>query len=103
LFFHINSVDKSIATSDSSQFLIDLAESVFLGLMASASLFFLFPASVPRVDMAILALLLIGFLPVGARFFLRHAVPRGKFVDEILIVGTGDLPARLHRALGGGV
>ena len=43
LFFHINNLDKSIVTSKASQFWVDLAESVVLGVLASTFLFHLFP------------------------------------------------------------
>ena len=103
LFFHINSLDRSLVSSESSQFSIDLLESLTLGFLLSALLFHLFPGLVPRVDMAVGAGVLVGLLPVSLRFFLRHQVTRGKCVEEILIIGTGDLPAKLHRALGRGV
>jgi len=103
LFFHINNLDRSLVSSESSQFSIDLLESITLGFLASALLFHVFPGLVPRVDVALAAAVLIGLLPVNLRLFLRHQVTRGKCVEEILIVGTGDLPAKLHRALGSGV
>ncbi len=98
-FFHINHVDRSIVTSRSMQFCIDLIASIGLGFVASAWLFYLFPVLVPQVSAALLAGLLIGLLPVILRLFLRRLIARGKFVEEILIVGTGDLPAKLHRVL----
>jgi len=100
LFFHINNLDRSLVSSESSQFSIDLLESVTLGFLASALLFHIFPGLVPQVDVALAAAVLIGLLPVNLRLFLRHQVTRGKCVEEILIVGTGDLPAKLHCALG---
>ncbi len=100
LFFHINRMDRSIVTSSSRPFLIDIIESVFLGLLASVLLFHALPDTVPRVDIAIFSVLLISLLPVAVRWSLRHLVTRGRFVEEVLIVGTGDLPAKLHRALG---
>jgi sugar transferase (PEP-CTERM system associated) len=103
LFFHCNNVDRSIVSSDLSQFCIDHLECVFLGCFASALLFCVFPGLVPRVDFALAGALLIGLLPVILRFCLRHLVTRGKFVEQILIVGTGELPAKLHRALGRGM
>jgi sugar transferase (PEP-CTERM system associated) len=39
---------------------------------------------------------------VVLRLFLRHLVTCGKFGEEILIVGTGALPEKLHRVLGNG-
>src|ERR1039458_7025586 len=53
--------------------------------------------------MVLAAGLVIALLPVILRPLLRRLVTRGKFVEEILIVGTGDLPAKLHRELGRGM
>lgn len=99
VFFHINSLDKSIVSSKASQFWIDLVESLLLGVLASAFLFYVFPGLIPRVGTVIVAGLIIGLLPVMLRLCLRHLAARGKFVEEILIVGTGELPAKLHREL----
>jgi len=103
LFFHINNLDRSIASSNSPQFWIDLLECTALGFLASAILFHIFPGLVPRVEIALGAALLTGLLPVILRSCLRHLVTHGKFVDQILIVGTGDLPAKLQRALDHGM
>ena len=103
LFYHINSLDKSIVSSRSSQFWIDLVESLLFGVVASALLFYVFPGLIPRVGAVIGAGLLIGLLPVALRLSLQHLAARGKFVDEVLIVGTGELPAKLHRELGRGM
>jgi sugar transferase (PEP-CTERM system associated) len=103
LFFHINNLDRSIVSSKPSQFGMDVLESVVLGFLASALLFHLLPGLVPRLDLAIAAGLLIAVLPVLLRPLLRGLVARGKFVEDILIVGTGDLPAKLHRELGRGM
>ena len=102
LFFHVNHLDRSIATSKSLQFGIDLSASMGMGFLASAWLFYLVPGLVPTTGVALSVGLLIGLFPVILRFFLPQLVARGKFVEEILIVGTGDLPSKLHRALGGG-
>lgn len=103
-FFHVNQLDRSIVTSKSLQFCIDLIASIGLGFLSSAWLFYLFPGLVPPFGAVMLSGLLIGLLPVMIRLSLRRLTAHGKFVEEILIVGTGDLPAKLHRALirGGG-
>ncbi len=49
------------------------------------------------------AALAIGFLPLIMRFCLQPLVARGRFAEDILILGTGELPAKLHRALGRGI
>jgi len=74
-----------------------------LRVLASGLLFYLFPSLSPRVDTVVAAGLLIGVLPVALRSYLQHVALRGKFVEEVLIVGTGELPAKLHQELGRGI
>jgi len=102
LFFHINNLDRSLVNPDASQFWIDLLESVSLGFLASALIFHMFPAVIPHAGSALSAALLMGLLPVGLRLSLRNLVTHGKCVEDILIVGTGELAASLYRALGRG-
>lgn len=99
LFFHMNHLDGSIVTSETFQFYIDLIASIGFGFLASAWLFYLVPGLAPPSGIAVSAGLLIGLTPTVLRLFLRHLIPRGKFVEEVLIVGTGNLPAKLHRDL----
>jgi sugar transferase (PEP-CTERM system associated) len=103
LFYHVSNLDRSIVSSKPSQFWIDVLQSVVLGFLASAVLIYAFRGLVKRVDITLMSLLLIGLLPVFLRLSLRHLVNRGKFVEDVLIVGTGDLPGKLHRALGRGL
>ena len=100
LFFHLNNVDRSLVNSNSAEFYIDHLECVFLGLVASALLFRVIPGLSPPVDVALATALLISLFPVTLRAGLRHLATRGKFVEQVLIIGTGELPAKLHRALG---
>ena len=103
LFYHITNLDRTIVSSRSSQFWTDLLESVVLGSLATALLFCAFRGLVHRVDITLMWGLAIGLMPVILRISLRQMVNRGKFVEDVLIVGTGDLPGRLHRALGSGL
>jgi exopolysaccharide biosynthesis polyprenyl glycosylphosphotransferase len=100
LLFHVHDLDRSVVTSEARRFWRHLCESAFLGVLVSASLFFLFPGLRPRVSVGIVAGLLVVLLPVMVRFCLQNLVSRGTFGERVLIVGTGDLPARLDRALG---
>ena len=100
LFFHTNNLDRFLINSETPQFRVDLIESVSMGLLTAALLFRLFPRVVPHTRSALLAALLIGILPFVLRMVFRQLVTRGKCVQEILIVGTGDLAAKLFRTLG---
>jgi len=99
LFFHLNNVDRSLVNSNSAEFYIDHLECVFLGLVASALLFRVIPKLSPPIDVVLATALLIGLFPVTLRAGLRRLASRGKFVEQVLIIGTGELPAKLHRAL----
>jgi len=99
LFFHVHSLDRSLVGSKSSRFWADFLESVSLGLLAAALLFRAFPNLVPRTGLALTAALLLGFLPAILKVFLPHLLTRGRCVEDILIVGTGDLAGKLYRAL----
>ena len=101
--FHINNLDRCIVSSRSSEFWADLLEAESLGLLVSALVFYVFPGLVPQDGRELSAALLIGLLPVILRPILRRLVARGSLVEEVLIVGTGDLPAKLHRALARGL
>lgn len=103
LGFHIYDLDRSIVSSLPWPFVADLLEAVSFGFLASALLFQVSPRLIPRDGSALPAVLLVGLLPVALRLFLRPLIARGKFVEEVLIVGTGDLPAKLYRALDRGV
>ncbi|SPF45618.1 putative Sugar transferase, PEP-CTERM system associated [Candidatus Sulfopaludibacter sp. SbA4] len=103
LFFHVNNVDRSLLSAEASRFWIDLAESVSLGMWVSAGLFSVFPRLVPPVGATSAAALVFGLLPVMFRMFLPHLITRGRCVEQILIVGTGDLAAKFYRQLDGGV
>ena len=99
LLFHINNLGGSLVSVESSQFWIGLLESVAVGLAASMAFFRVFPRFVPRADITLAAALLPGLLPAMVRLFLPHLLARGRCVEQILIVGTGDLAAKLYRTL----
>ena len=102
LLFHVNNLDRSIVSAKLSHFLIDVLESVSLACMASALLFYVFPALAIRAEIALAGLLFAGLVPVILRPLLRYLVARKKFSEGILIVGTGELAGKLYRALSNG-
>jgi len=103
LFFMFNNLDRSIVSSKSAQFWIDLLGVCGFGISDIHVAVLRVSGLVPRVDIALAWGLLVGLLPIILRLSLQHLVTHGKFVEEILIVGTGDLPAKLHRELGRGL
>jgi len=100
--FHINNLDRSIATAKLLHFSISVLESVALGCMASALLFYVFPALATSAGPALAGVLLAALVPVTLRPLLRYLVTQKKFADGILIVGTGELAGKLYRALANG-
>jgi sugar transferase (PEP-CTERM system associated) len=102
LLFHINNLDRSIVTAKLLHFSISVLESVSLGCMASALLFYIFPALATSTAAALAGVLLVVLVPVTLRPLLRYLVTQKKFAEGILIVGTGELAGKLYRALADG-
>ncbi len=102
LLFHVNNLDRSIVTAKLLHFSISVLESVSLGCMSSALLFYIFPALAPSAEAAVAGVLLAVLVPVTLRPLLRHLVTHKKFAEGILIVGTGELAGKLYRALANG-
>ncbi len=102
IFFHLNNLDKSIVSSKLLAFSIDVLESIALGFLAAALLFYLFPVLAPSTGVALAGVLLASLLPVVLRSFLGYLVNHQILVEGILIVGTGYLAGKLYRALANG-
>jgi sugar transferase (PEP-CTERM system associated) len=99
VFFHLNKLDRSLTNPHSARFWGDLLESVSLGVLASTVLFEIFPQLVPRASVAFAAALSFGVFPAVLRMTLPCLVNHGRCVEEILIVGTGDLASKLYHSL----
>ena len=102
IFFHLNNLDKSIVSSKFLAFSIDVLESIALGFLAAALVFYLFPVLAPSTGVALAGALLASLLPVVLRSFLGYLVNHQILVEGILIVGTGYLAGKLYRALANG-
>ncbi len=100
--FHVNTLDRSIVSARPLHFSMDILGSVSLGCLAAALLFCVFPALCTSAEAALAGLLLVVLIPVTLRPLLRYLVTHKKFVEGILIVGTGDLVEKLYRALANG-
>jgi exopolysaccharide biosynthesis polyprenyl glycosylphosphotransferase len=102
LCFHLTQLDTSVVGAGLADFGIDLMESVLLGCSASALMMRLLPVLFPQTAMAFVAGVGVGLMPVLVRLILENLASHGKCTENVLIVGTGDLPARLLAALGCG-
>ena len=102
ILFHLKNLDRSIVSARLPHFSIDVLESVSLACMASAWLFYVFPALAISAETALAGVLLTGLVPVILRPLLRYLVTHKKFAEGILIVGTGELAGKLYRALATG-
>jgi sugar transferase (PEP-CTERM system associated) len=102
ILFHVNNLDRSIVSAKLLHFLIDVLESVSLGCIASALLYYIFPALAISAEAALAGVLVAGLVPVALRPLLRYLVTHKKFAEGILIVGTGELAGKLYRALTNG-
>src|SRR5579872_3619137 len=60
LLFHVNNLDRSIVSAKLLHFSIDVLGSVSLGCMASALLFYVFPALATSAEVALAGVLLAG-------------------------------------------
>src|SRR5579864_6075669 len=100
--FHVNTLDRCIVSARPLHFSMDILGSVSLGCLVTALLFYVFPALCASVEAALAGLLLVVLIPVTLRPLLRYLVTHKKFVEGILIVGTGDLVEKLYRALANG-
>jgi sugar transferase (PEP-CTERM system associated) len=100
--FHVNTLDRSIVSARPLHFSMDVLGSVSLGCLATALLFYVFPALCTSAEAALAGLLLVVLVPVTLRPLLRYLVNHKKCVEGILIVGTGDLVEKLYRALANG-
>jgi sugar transferase (PEP-CTERM system associated) len=102
LLFHVNNLDRSIVSGKLLHFSIDVLESLSLGCIASALLFYIFPGLAISAEAALAGVLLAGLVPVTLRPLLRNLVAHKKFAEGILIVGTGELAEKLYRSLASG-
>lgn len=106
-FFHIESLDRSIVCSGSARFWSGVLKSVAFGLAASVGIFRIlslfrhpaWPGLGSDMAPALAGAFTAGLLPVVLRPVLRQMVSHKKLVERILIVGTGELAGKLHRAL----
>jgi sugar transferase (PEP-CTERM system associated) len=97
-FFHAKMLDRSIITSTLRHFWIDVLEAVSFGTLASVLLFYLFPPLAHGIS-AVAGIVLAVLLPVMLRPILKQLISHKKLVEDILIVGTGDLVGKLYRDL----
>ncbi len=97
--FYLKALDRSIADSTTSQFCSDLCEALCWGTAAGMLLLYAFPALGSRTGAAVAGVLLAGLLPLALRPLLRQMVAHNKLVEGMLIVGNGQLAAKLYQAL----
>jgi sugar transferase (PEP-CTERM system associated) len=100
-FFHAKMLDRSIITSTLRHFWIDVLEAVSFGTLASVLLFYFFPPLAHGIY-AFAGIVMAVLLPVMLRPIFKKLVRHKKLVEDILIVGTGDLVGKLYRDLANG-
>jgi hypothetical protein len=101
-FFHVKMLDRSIITSTLPQFWIDVLEAVSFGIFAFVLLLYLFPSLSRGIDGVVVGVVMAVLLPAALRPILKQLIGRKKLVEEVLIVGTGDLVGKLYRDLANG-
>jgi sugar transferase (PEP-CTERM system associated) len=98
--FHVNGLNQSIVSSSRRTFVFDLGKSVLLAMLVAAPLFFLLPGLFPGAEALLAGTLVPVSMVVLLRSLFRSLAARHKLGEGILIIGTGDGAAELHRALG---
>lgn len=99
LFFYFNRLDEMIIESKTALFITKLLKSLAGGLVLTGVLFFIFPALSPGFLEVLAAAVLSALMLFASRSILRVLVKRKKIVEGLLIVGTGDLAAKLYNEL----
>jgi exopolysaccharide biosynthesis polyprenyl glycosylphosphotransferase len=97
--FHVKALDRSIIHFDAARFWRDFGQALCWGTCAGMLVLNTFPAPRMRTEAYFAGLLLAGLLPVVLRPVLRHLITDEKLVEGMLIVGSGELAAKLHQAL----
>ena len=97
--FHLKALDRSIAGSDASRFWRDFVPALCLGICAGTLILSTFPVAKLRTEAYFAGVFLAGLLPVVMRPVLRHLSADEELAEGMLIVGSGDLAAKLHQAL----
>ncbi len=77
---------------------VRLSWDLYLGICGGATTFYLF-SSGHRQPAMLLSTAAVGLIPVAAPLILKHRIAQKKLIERVLIVGTGDLAAKLCAAL----
>lgn len=101
LFFHASRLDRSIVSARPAEFSWRVCVSASLGLFSTGLLFHLFPHRSFRKDLIVEASVLASLVPIVLRRILRFLIAQQKLVEGLLVVGTGDLAAKLVRDMEG--
>jgi exopolysaccharide biosynthesis polyprenyl glycosylphosphotransferase len=97
--FHVKALDRSIIQFNAAGFWRDFGQALCWGTCAGVLVLNAFPSPRLRTDAYFAGLLLAGLLPVVLRPVLRHLIDDERLVEGMLIVGSGELAAKLHEAL----
>ena len=98
-FFHVNGLDRTIASSETEEWAVDVAVSLALGSLVASVLFVSFPFLHPTTTMVVIGALISFLLPAALRPLLHFLVVRQKLVEGVVVAGTGDLARKLHSSL----
>lgn len=96
---YLNGLDELIADSNASLFLRATLHSLGATLLLAALVFTVFPRLSPGFGRAAGALALSALVLFGLRYLLRVLIRHRKMVENLLILGTGDLARKFYAEL----
>ncbi|SRR5579884_291363 len=99
LVFHVSGLHDSIAVCDPREFVTSVVNSTGMGVLLALGLGHFVPALYTDKKTVLEGALTAGCVPLLLRPVLRSLIRRKRFVEGILIVGTGELAGKLYRAL----
>src|SRR5579885_3139867 len=98
---YFNGLDSSLVDPDFRHFVGRTLASLAMGLLLTLPVFVFYPAFFPGYWGALVAIGFSALLLFGLRPLLQWLIRRRKFVEGLLILGTGDLARKVYKELSG--
>ncbi|MBI2816602.1 MAG: exopolysaccharide biosynthesis polyprenyl glycosylphosphotransferase [Acidobacteria bacterium] len=102
LCFYFNGLETLSLAPDRRLYATKVIAAMGLGLILTVPLFVLFPSLFPGVPQSVAAVLVSALMIVGLRPLLQLVIRRKKFVEGLLVLGTGDTARKFYTELAGG-
>jgi len=96
---YLNGFERFVVDPDFRRFVARTVGSLMMGLFLTLPVFLLYPTYFPGYKGALTAVLFSALLLFGFRPLMHWLIRRRKFVEGLLIVGTGDLARKVYKEL----